>query len=101
MKLVIDIPEELYTYMQSESYNTHLDRRFDYRIRFAVRDGILLPNGHGRLIDADALENEFDILEKVTNEESLVEKAEHKKLSECINIIKTAPTVIKADKDGD
>ena len=55
MKLIIDIPEELYTYMQSESYDAHLDRRLDYRIRFAVRDGIPLPKGHGRLIDADVL----------------------------------------------
>lgn len=99
MKLVIDIPEELYTYIQSESYDEHLDRRFDYRIRFAVRDATPLPKGHGRLIDANTLENEFDMLEKVTNEESLVEKAEHKKLSECVSIIKTAPTVIKAEKE--
>ena len=103
IKLAIKIPEELYNYMMSKTYDEHLDRRFDWKIRFAVQEGIPLPNGCGRLIDADALENEFEMLEKVTNEESLVEKAEHKKLSECISIIKAAPTIlanteIEADK---
>ena len=44
MKLVINIPEELYNYVQSESYDEHLDRRFDYRIRFAVRDATPLSD---------------------------------------------------------
>ena len=60
MQIVIDIPKELYDYMQSETYDKHLDRRFDYRIRFAVKDGIPLPKGHGRLIDAEKLAREIN-----------------------------------------
>ena len=58
MKLVIDIPKELYDYMQSETYDKHLDRRFDYRIRFAVKDGIPLPKGHGWIPVSERLPEE-------------------------------------------
>ena len=52
MKIVIDVPEKIYN-------------RFCHCCRFpdeveeaiiAITDGILLPKGHGRLIDADKLE---------------------------------------------
>ena len=36
--------------MQSEEYDKHLDKRFDYQIRFAIKDGVQLPKGHGDLI---------------------------------------------------
>lgn len=55
MQIVINISDELYNYMQTEGYDEHLDRRFDYQIRFAVKNGAPLPKGHGRLIDADKL----------------------------------------------
>lgn len=47
IELVIKIPEELYNYMQTEQYDEHLDKRFDYQIRFAVKDGISLPKDMG------------------------------------------------------
>ena len=34
----------------------------DYDIRQMMRDATLLPNGHGRLIDADALEQKLSML---------------------------------------
>jgi hypothetical protein len=55
MKLVIDIDEKLYDYMQTEVYDRHLDKRFDYQIRFAVKKGEPLPKGHGDLIDRSDL----------------------------------------------
>ena len=42
MQVVIEIPEELYNYIKSGLYDEHLDRRFDYKVRFAVRDGVSL-----------------------------------------------------------
>lgn len=39
MKMVIDIPKELYDYIQGEQYDEHLDKRFDYMIRQSVRTG--------------------------------------------------------------
>ena len=47
MQVVIEMDEELYNYMQTDEYDEHLDKRFDYQIRFAVKDGIPLPKVHG------------------------------------------------------
>lgn len=45
MQIVIDIPEETYEY-----WKTH---KHEYVISEAIINGIVLPKGHGRLIDAD------------------------------------------------
>ena len=50
MQIVINVDEKLYNYMQTEEYDEHLDKRFDYQIRFAVKDGKPIPEEHGRLI---------------------------------------------------
>lgn len=91
MKIVIDIPKELYDYMQSETYDKHLDRRFDYRIRFAVKNGIPLPKGHGRLIDVDKLRCDARYL----REDGVFVYVPAVSISTIIN----APTVIEADKE--
>lgn len=39
IELVIKIDEELYNYMQTDEYDKHLDKRFDYQIRLAVKNG--------------------------------------------------------------
>lgn len=53
IELVIRLPEE--------SFNHYLecseDSRDEAEIGFAVRHGTLLPKGHGRLIDADDVNN--------------------------------------------
>jgi hypothetical protein len=46
-----------------------------------------------RLIDAEALEEEFNWIEKVTNESSIVDKEKHKTLMEDIERIQNALTV--------
>ena len=43
IELVIKIDEELYNYMQTEKFDEHLDKRFDYQVRFAVKNGTPLP----------------------------------------------------------
>ena len=56
MQIVIDIPDTLYsTVMKNKGTDIELD--FDDRLRLecAVEKGVSLPKGHGRLIDADAL----------------------------------------------
>ena len=85
MQIVIDIDEKLYNYIQTEEYDEHLDKRFDYQIRFAVKDGTPLPKGHGRLIDADGA-CEGNCAECPVNDICLVNKA---------------PTVIEADKEDE
>ena len=58
----------------------------------AVKNGIPLPKGHGRLIDADAIKKHYPIMENdfgmVFNEHL------HKELD-------NEPTIIKADKEGE
>ena len=91
MQIVIDIDEELYNYMQSKLYDEHIDRRFDYQIRFAVKDGTPLPKGHGRLGDLSKIYVEL-------NEAQIEGTEEYKGLGEAKQMICEAPTIIEADK---
>lgn len=81
MRLVIDIPEEKYQgiiNMAEEilDASTFCSPRYLYK---AVLNGIPLPKGHGRLIDADALNlPPEELIAKIT--------------------IQYAPTIIEADK---
>lgn len=82
MKLVIDIPEEIYL-------NVKKDYLYDTEVIVnAFKNGTPLPKGHGRLIDADKL-NIYDVspadgfvVMGVTEED-----------------IDLAPTIIEADKE--
>ena len=65
MKIVIDIPEEIYDFVQNTSFvedestlfkQTNAERQktlFLFDIMDAIRNGEQLPKHHGRLIDAD------------------------------------------------
>ena len=57
MKIVIDIPEEKY-----EEIKKVKDFRYMtfYDWEGAIIKGVILPKGHGRLIDADKLEESFN-----------------------------------------
>lgn len=50
MRLVIDIPEKIYKYVQQTGSISMLDTQ---QVANAIFDGKPLPKGHGRLIDAD------------------------------------------------
>lgn len=60
MQIVIDIPEDIYDmckkYHQKDYFGTE-----DHIIRTAIAHGIIIPQDHGRLIDADKLEFESNI----------------------------------------
>lgn len=43
MKLIIDIPEETYEYWKEHKY--------EYVLAEAIAKGVILPKGHGRLVD--------------------------------------------------
>ena len=51
MQIVIDIPEDTYQYVM----NTGTYGHYRFNSARAIRNGIPLPKGHGRLIDADKL----------------------------------------------
>lgn len=53
MKLVIDIPEEIYL-------NVKKDYLYDTEVIVnAFKNGTPLPKGHGRLIDTDAIDTSY------------------------------------------
>lgn len=74
MKLVIDIPENLY-----KAAINGLNAEEIWDLRVAIKNGAPLPKVHGRLIDADEL-----IEGKVANDWTRIQ-------AEC------APTIIEAD----
>jgi len=82
LKLVIKISESRYRLLQTQA-RTNLGREKLDEFAEAVLNGKLLPKGHGRLIDADAL-NRKDV--------------------NCANVpmnfIDTAQTIIEADKEN-
>ena len=85
MQIVIDIPDEQYEYLAK--IVAAGEEPLGYFERVIMR-GTQLPKGHGRLIDADALEKDADY--------SNYDGYYHAYSS---NAIYHAPTIIEADKD--
>lgn len=80
MQIVIDIPNWLYNAILE-----HKEPIYSQSLGEAVRDGTPLPKGHGRLIDADALNFNADY------NEPLISKLD----------FDNAPTIIEADKESE
>lgn len=81
MKLIIDIPEDVYTIIKNEPYMSRV-MNFGSTLTDAIYDGTPLPKGHGRLIDENDLWFEdIDNISCVTQRD-----VEH------------APTIIEADE---
>lgn len=88
MKIVIDIPEVFYEYCKAQTDATE--------IQLAVKNGVPLPKGHGRLIDADAeIKKIQDISDRVKNRNA-----------SCLDVydgeiaaMRLASTIIEADKE--
>lgn len=58
MKIVIDIDENVFTRLFDNGVDTSSEDRA--AIDRAVRNGTVLPKGHGALIDRDVAYDEFD-----------------------------------------
>ena len=86
MRIVIDIDDNLYTRLFDNGVDNYDDA---VDMAKAIRKGIPLPKGHGRLIDADALK--MDIRSNYGYEE--YEK------SEFCSEIDDALTIVEADKE--
>lgn len=72
MQIVINIPKEMYQKIKETNMvisGRRSGKRFDYILFNAVNNGIPLPKGHGRLIDADVLvdgmEDDYEFCEAV------------------------------------
>ena len=87
MQIVIDIPEGLRDTFKHEEQWTSL---LCADMRDALAKGIVLPKGHGRLIDAD----KFDVYILKDKSEEFVDGA-----GRVLAQIDDAPTVLEADKE--
>ena len=103
MQIVINIPESIIEHIKDGSFGARPDDK--YLLAYAAMEGIRLPKGHGRLIDADALVSEIKNLKKSpwykdnTNFSYLPRKEAVEIIEEII--IEAAPTIVGADKEAD
>lgn len=86
MQIVIDIDDNLYTRLFDNGIDNYDDAVDMVK---AIRKGTPLPKRHGRLIDADAFNEELDNLDYDT----------YNDYSNTFDWIEEAPTIIEADKE--
>lgn len=110
IQLVIEIPEEVYTFIRNVWKDVESDKRSPFsELCKAVENGKPLPKGHGRLIDADAFIKTMedaskrqkykkllidDLLTVDDVFKAIIESLQNRGLAEG-----DAPTIIEADKD--
>lgn len=92
MKLVIDIDEDTYNDIMNWSEFNVIN--IGLKLREIAQNGILLPKGHGDLIDRDNLLNTLEKLEWIRTDCSVDE--DNTNILE--DIIGEVPTIIEADK---
>lgn len=88
MQIVIDISEEVYNHFEELGYMATA-----IKIVQALNKGVVLPRGHGRLIDADALKMD----KRVCGDRYLSGSP----LFVANEVIEQAPTIIEADKEAE
>ena len=118
MQIVIDIPKEFEEHFNSDRFEDSLQRvRFDIHKSIIGNKNVLsgnyeietldmlteaflnstpLPEGHGRLIDVDALIKQ---LEAMANNRWNIQVGVSKGLEEAIDIVDDAPTIIEAESE--
>lgn len=95
VEVVIKIPKEQYNNILNKGQVIAL---FGYEKM--IGKGTVLPKGHGRLIDADKLqESQFYSFNLPENHAYRIGYKERN--LECQTDITNAPTIIEADEDGD
>lgn len=105
MEVLIKIPEEIKDFVSGKkivSDDTACD--YLYELRKSVNNGIVLPEGHGRLVDGDSLWNKMsyysdnegsgvDYLNDDVNPTILRDSA--------MEVIENASTIIEADSESE
>ena len=94
VELVIKIPKYYLTHPQDYSC-----------LAECVRRGVLLPKGHGRLIDADVLMRLYGLEDATKYGNETAEQQTHSydtmMMYEIADMIDDAPTIIEADKKSE
>ena len=88
MEVVINISKKTYDLIK---HNVQAQSAFETAY-YAIQRGTVLPEGHGRLIDADAL--------KLTQHDIHVESINYRHRCISVENVDEAQTVIEADKEG-
>lgn len=92
MKIVIDVPEKVYNrFCRCCRFPDEVEEAI-----IAISDGTLLPKGHGRLIDADELIKQLEVM---ANDEWNKQVGSSKGLEEVIDIVDDISPIIEADKE--
>lgn len=92
MKIVIDIPEEVFDEIYNKNYYSLKGKE---ALRVAVRGGTPLPKGHGRLKDVDAIDPIKAPIAPLTTEDTV-----HYEWVYMKSQIDQTSTIIEADKEG-
>ncbi len=99
MKIVIDMPEELYKSIPKDKSDIgYMDMSDWQKIINIVKNGTPLPKGHGRLIDGSQLKVELECGIRAGNYEEGYEKYAHiNNMDDCVDAVEYADTIIEAD----
>lgn len=81
MKIIIELDEKTYNKLTHAEFDANLVVN---KMREAIANGIPIPKGHGRLIDADALVDSLDTSDRDIYCKDVIEE--------------DAPTIIEADR---
>lgn len=99
MQIVIDIPDEYRNYIKR---NYNFKGADDYNaVVMAIANGIVLPKGHGRLIDKDHMIARLEAASKFyggENADAFDERFSHG-LKEAAIKVAEEPTIIEAEKE--
>ena len=95
MKIVIDIPEKVKQTFDDAKDEDLYGNYYDYNslIGKAIKNGIPLPNGHGRLIDVN------DLLDDINLEDNDYNRDVNTGEIITLENIDRIPTIIEADKE--
>lgn len=96
IELVIRISQEDYAAIKDNSIVGDMTIPYVFE---AIRNGVPLPKGHGRLGDLDALEAEMVNGIKAGNYEEGYETFAHiNNMDDCVDCVKYADAIIEADR---
>lgn len=99
MQIVIDISERAYDLLKASGVDWLGDKFAEYILN-AVANGIPLPKGHGRLIDVEPIYDKL-IRSYRADERDFPNRGKDYRvgLSNAIDLLSNAPTIIDADKE--
>lgn len=96
MQIIIDMPEEVLNSIKTFKGKFICENGYD--LIQGIKNGTPLPKGHGRMIDGSKLKVELECGIRAGNYEEGYEKYPHiNSMDDCIDAVKYADTIIKAD----